>query len=244
MSICSSVSLCTLSMRRRDSSTTERMRSLIDLLRTLRLSSSTAARFRFASTALVTLRPSSRTGSITPRLRQSEIVCRCRSALSSSSRTSVMRAISSRSVWRSSPIRWPCSLSRSGPSIRREKIFTSITVPDIPGERRREESFTSLAFSPKIAVSSFSSGESSVSPLGVILPTRMSPLLTWAPMRTMPRSSRLVRFSSATLGISRVISSAPRLVSRTWSSSSWMWIDVKTSSLTSFSLRTMASSKL
>jgi hypothetical protein len=38
-----------------------------------------------------------------------------------------------------------------------------------------DESFTSFAFSPKMAVSSFSSGESSVSPFGVILPTRMSP---------------------------------------------------------------------
>ena len=114
----------------------------------------------------------------------------------------------------------------------------------MPGGTRSDESFTSLAFSPKIAVRSFSSGDSSVSPFGVILPTRMSPLFTRAPTRTMPRSSRSTRLSSATLGISRVISSMPRLVSRTWSSSSWMWIDVKTSSFTSFSLMTMASSKL
>ena len=42
-------------------------------------------------------------------------------------------------------------------------------------------SLTSEAFSPKIALNSFSSGESCVSPLGVILPTRMSPGSTSAP---------------------------------------------------------------
>ncbi len=82
-----------------------------------------------------------------------------------------------------------------------------MTTPSMPGGTRSEESFTSFAFSPKIAVSSFSSGDSSVSPFGVILPTRMSPGLTWAPMRTMPRSSRSTRASSDTFGISRVISS-------------------------------------
>jgi len=95
----------------------------------------------------------------------------------------------------------------------------------MPGGTFKDESFTSFAFSPKMAVSSFSSGESSVSPFGVILPTRMSPGLTCAPMRTIPRSSRSDSASSATFGISRVISSWPRLVSRTCSSSSWMWID-------------------
>ena len=110
--------------------------------------------------------------------------------------------------------------------MRRLKTFTSITVPSTPGGTLSELSLTSLAFSPKIAVSSFSSGESSVSPFGVILPTRMSPALTRAPMRTTPRSSRSISVSSATFGISRVISSMPRFVSRTWSSSSWMWIDV------------------
>jgi hypothetical protein len=128
--------------------------------------------------------------------------------------------------------------------MRRLKIFTSMTSPVMPGGTFSELSFTSFAFSPKMAVSSFSSGDSSVSPLGVILPTRISPARTRAPMRTIPRSSRLTRLSSATFGISRVISSIPRFVSRTWSSSSWMWMDVYVSSLTSFSLRTMASSKL
>ena len=73
---------------------------------------------------------------------------------------------------------------------------------------------TSDAFSPKMARSSFSSGVIGLSPLGVTLPTRMSPGWTSAPMATMPASSRLRRASSPTLGMSRVISSGPSLVSR------------------------------
>jgi hypothetical protein len=53
---------------------------------------------------------------------------------------------------------------------------TSMTVPlAMLDGTRRDVSFTSDAFSPKIARSSFSSGVSWVSPLGVTLPTRMSP---------------------------------------------------------------------
>jgi hypothetical protein len=84
--------------------------------------------------------------------------------------------------------------------MRREKTFTSMTSPAIPGGTRRDESFTSFAFSPKMAVRSFSSGESSVSPFGVIFPQRMSPAFTRAPMRTTPRSSRSTSASSETLG--------------------------------------------
>ena len=157
----------------------------------------------------------------------------------------MIRWISSRSSRRNSPMRArrapaPGADRRCG-ARRSSRRSPS---PIIPGDMRSEESFTSFAFSPKIAVRSFSSGDSSVSPLGVILPQRMSPLFTRAPMRTMPRSSRSSRFSSATFGISRVISSMPRLVSRTWSSSSWMWMDVKRSSRTRRSEITMASSKL
>ena len=64
----------------------------------------------------------------------------------------------------------------------RVKICTSITVPSIPEGTRSEVSFTSDAFSPKIARSSFSSGVSWVSPFGVTLPTRMSFGRTSAPM--------------------------------------------------------------
>ena len=49
-----------------------------------------------------------------------------------------------------------------------------MTMPVTPGGTLSEVSRTSPAFSPKMARSSFSSGESCVSPFGVILPTRMS----------------------------------------------------------------------
>ena len=49
--------------------------------------------------------------------------------------------------------------------------WTSMTVPSCPALTLKEVSFTSDAFSPKIALKSFSSGESWVSPFGVTLPT-------------------------------------------------------------------------
>ena len=63
-------------------------------------------------------------------------------------------------------------LSRSMPS--RVNTCTSITVPEMPDGTRSDVSFTSDAFSPKIARSSFSSGVSCVSPFGVTLPTSTS----------------------------------------------------------------------
>ena len=71
-------------------------------------------------------------------------------------------------------------LSRSMPS--RVNTCTSITVPEMPDGTRSDVSFTSDAFSPKIARSSFSSGVSCVSPFGVTLPTSTSPASTSAPM--------------------------------------------------------------
>ena len=71
-------------------------------------------------------------------------------------------------------------LSRVMPS--RVNTCTSMTVPFMPEGTRRLVSFTSEAFSPKIARSSFSSGVSWVSPLGVTLPTSVSPAETSAPM--------------------------------------------------------------
>jgi len=56
-----------------------------------------------------------------------------------------------------------------------------MTVPSILPGTRNEVSFTSAAFSPKIARNNFSSGVNCVSPLGVTLPTRISPPLTSAP---------------------------------------------------------------
>ncbi len=108
----------------------------------------------------------------------------------------------------------------------REKIFTSTMVPSMPGGVTSEASRTSPAFSPKMARSSFSSGESWVSPLGVTLPTSTSPGRTLAPIRMMPLSSRSRRLTSLTFGMSRVISSGPSLVSRASISSSSMWIEV------------------
>jgi len=101
---------------------------------------------------------------------------------------------------------------------------TPITLPDSPCGTFSEVSRTSRAFSPKIARSSRSSGVSSVSPFGVTLPTRMSPVTTSAPILMMPRSSRSARTSSETLGMSLVISSGPSLVSLASTSCSSMWI--------------------
>ena len=93
-------------------------------------------------------------------------------------------------------------------------VFTSIIMPFTPDGTTSDVSFTSAAFSPNIARNSFSSGASSVSDFGVILPTRMSPGLTSAPTRITPLRSRFLRASSPTLGMSRVISSGPSFVSR------------------------------
>lgn len=57
---------------------------------------------------------------------------------------------------------------------------------DGSGRQAQEVSFTSAAFSPKMARRSFSSGVIGLSPLGVTLPTRISPGATSAPMCTIP----------------------------------------------------------
>ena len=100
---------------------------------------------------------------------------------------------------------------------------TSMTMPFVPPGTTRDEFLTSDDFSPKMAFSRRSSGARSGSFFGVILPTRMSPGLTSAPMRMTPSVSRLRRASSPSFGMSRVISSLPSLVSRAWTSSSVMW---------------------
>ena len=144
----------------------------------------------------------------------------------------------------------PCNFSMRALSsdrlvvLLRSNSCVLMTVPRTPESHRLEVSFTSPAFSPKIALNSFSSGVGSVSPLGVTLPTRISPGDTSAPTRIMPLSSRLRVASSLTLGISLVSSSAPRLVSRTSISAILMWMEESTSSLSRRSLIMMASSKL
>ena len=102
----------------------------------------------------------------------------------------------------------------------REKTLTPMTRPFLPWGTRKEESLTSRAFSPKMERSKRSSGVSSVSPFGVILPTKISFGSTSAPMRIMPSSSRLRSLDSPTLGISWVVISGPSLVSRTLTSNS------------------------
>ena len=128
--------------------------------------------------------------------------------------------------------------------LRFSNSFVPITTPFTPGSARFEASFTSPAFSPKIARRSFSSGVGSVSPLGVTLPIKISPSFTLAPIRIIPRSSNSFVASSPTFGISAVNSSSPRFVSRTSSSISLIWILVNKSSFTRRSLITIASSKL
>ena len=103
-------------------------------------------------------------------------------------------------------------------------VFTSITIPAEPEDTTSELSFTSAAFSPKMARRRRSSGANSVSLFGVILPTRISPAFTSAPIRTTPSGPRFFKASSPTLGMSRVISSGPSLVSRAEISNSSMWI--------------------
>jgi hypothetical protein len=64
-----------------------------------------------------------------------------------------------------------------------ENNFLSITTPKMMGPAFNEASLTSPALSPKIARRSFSSGEGSDSPFGVIFPIRISPGVTSAPIR-------------------------------------------------------------
>ena len=100
----------------------------------------------------------------------------------------------------------------SAPSL--VNICTSITVPDTLDGTLKEVSLISEAFSPNIALRSFSSGDNCDSPFGVTLPTKISPASTFAPTYTMPFSSNFESADSLTPGISEVISSMPSFVSR------------------------------
>ena len=117
-----------------------------------------------------------------------------------------------------------------------------MTTPRVPGGMVSEAFFTSTPALPKIAWSSFSSGVSSLFDFGATLPTSTSPASTKVPIRTMPPSSRFDSAFSPTLGMSRVNSSLPSLVSRISTSYSSMWIEVKTSSFTRRSDTRIASS--
>ena len=96
-----------------------------------------------------------------------------------------------------------------------ENNFLLITTPLSEESAFKEASFTSPALSPKIALNNFSSGVGSDSPFGVILPIKISPGFTSAPILIIPFSSKSLVASSETLGISAVNSSIPSLVSLT-----------------------------
>ena len=145
-------------------------------------------------------------------------------------------------VWATQTLTSLLTLGGNSSLSSRFSTFTSITFPRSPCGTRRELSLTSLAFSPNIALSNFSSAVSSVSPFGVILPTRMSPGSTSAPTSITPSSSRLRKLSSPTLGISLVISSGPSLVSLASDSYFSIWIEVNLSSSNNRSLTMIASS--
>ncbi len=157
----------------------------------------------------------------------------------STSRSSRWRALNSSSTCSSKAVD---ALRFDLPLLARENRFVPMTTPFSDGEAFSDASLTSPAFSPNMARSSFSSGVGSLSPLGVILPIMMSPGITCAPTRMMPRSSRSLVASSLTLGMSAVSSSMPRLVSRTSSGYSSTWTEVSISSRTMRSLSTIASS--
>ena len=59
--------------------------------------------------------------------------------------------------------------------------LTSTTTPFVPEGIFKDESLTSIAFSPKIALNNFSSAFTGESPFGVTFPTNISPGLTSAP---------------------------------------------------------------
>ena len=61
------------------------------------------------------------------------------------------------------------------------KTLTSITTPVLPEGNFKDESLTSVAFSPNIDLNNFSSGLEDVSLLGVTFPTNISPGFTSAP---------------------------------------------------------------
>ena len=126
----------------------------------------------------------------------------------------------------------------------REKTRASITVPSTPGGTLSEVSRTSPAFSPKIARSSFSSGESWVSPFGVILPTRMSPGTDLGSDADDPRLVEVhQRLFADVRNVARDVL-GPSLVSRATHSNSSMCTEVKRSSFTTRSLIRIESSKL
>ena len=76
------------------------------------------------------------------------------------------------------------------------KTLTSTTVPLLPSDILKDVSVTSIAFSPKIDLKSFSSGPDAESPFGVTLPTKISPHLLlhlYIPLQTHQDFLKLLR---------------------------------------------------
>ena len=128
----------------------------------------------------------------------------------------VLRSVkrSSYSLERTSITSFSCDLACLSLSALLKRLLP-ITTPFIEGGAFRDAFLTSPALSPKIALSNFSSGVGSLSPLGVILPISISPSDTSAPILIRPFSLKSLVASALTFGISFVSSSIPRLVSRT-----------------------------
>ena len=120
---------------------------------------------------------------------------------------------------------------RSSP-FSREKTLTLITLPHSPCGTRSEVSLTSRAFSPKMARSSFSSAEEFRLALGGNLAHQD---IVRPDLGADADDAVFVQFAQAFLadvGISRVISSGPSLVSRASTSCFSMWMEVNLSSST------------
>ena len=69
-------------------------------------------------------------------------------------------------------------------------LWTLATIPSPPCGTFNELSRYPLVFPPKITCNNFSSGEKSLCPRGVCLPTKMSPSWTSAPTMMIPSSSK------------------------------------------------------
>ena len=126
-----------------------------------------------------------------------------------------------------------------------DKISTFITVPAWPCFTFNEVSCKLASRAePKITAINFSSGVGLYSPFGEALPTKISPAETSEPTTTIPFSSKNLLEVVEALGTSFVNISFPVLEVLNWIVCSSIWIEVKTSSLTSLSLIMIASSKL
>jgi len=90
-----------------------------------------------------------------------------------------------------------------------------ITVQPDQAGKTKLESLISLDLSQNIALSNLSSGDNSVSHLGVTFQTRILDAVTRAHTLTIQSGHKSFNFSVHTFGISSVVDSGHNLVSRT-----------------------------